>query len=52
MVEQMDRLLTFARTGCREEFERCFESAGWLETENLGMLEAWRLTEAVGETRM
>lgn len=52
MVEQMERLLTFARTGCREEFGRCFESAGWPETENLGMLEAWCLTEGIGEIRI
>lgn len=52
MVERMEKLLTFVRTGCREEFSRCFESGGWLETENLGMLEAWRLTNGVGETRM
>lgn len=28
MVEWIEGLLTFARTGCREEFERCFECVG------------------------
>lgn len=52
MVEWMEGLLTFAHTGCRAEFERCFECAGWPDTESLAMLEAWCLTEGVGETQM
>lgn len=52
VVERMERLLTFVSIGCSEEFVRCFEFGRWPKTENLGMLEAWRLTEGVGETRM